>query len=718
MNFKELEEQNGIRFSWNGILSTKLESESLSIPFGCMYTPLKILKEQKPLEYKPLECYNCLSFINPYCKINFNEKNWLCPFCNYKNSFPNSYHGMTPDCLAEELLPNRTTIEYISMDSNINNPIILLIVDICISEKEIFFLKNLLLQIISILPQNCLIGLITFGNLIYIHELKFSEVPRCYVFNGQKNYNSLELKTLLNLTPDIDLNNNSFFLPLNEAEQMLTSIIEQLEIDPFPIIKGQRQLRCTGVVTSIAISLIESIFTNIGAQVFLFTSGPITKGPGLMSSIKKNESLRQHGDIKKGKAQYLKDSYLYFQNLAEKANKSSISFNYLSASFEESGFYEIEPLISLTGGFSILCESWSEENLKDSLINYFEKNIFLYSGNESIINIKSINGIKFNGSIGAGLALPQTCDNSSNKIIGIGKTNQWKPCFLRPNSTISFYFEINNNINSFLIYFQFFSKYRSNLNGKLIYRITTISLPLIEKFNIINYLDQECAISLISRYSLIKFREINESVAFEYIDTTLINFLKNFNLLNNINFLLPNFIFNFRRSNFLNTFNSSLDQTAYLHLNLLTENISSIILMILPSLIKYNINGEIFSVPLNLNSLSEQSVLLLDSYFRILIWNGSTISIWRDQNYQELEEYSYLKNLLNKPLINAKELIENRFPVPPLINCDQDSSLSRYLLIKCNPPVIGNDFIIKYKNSLDKKEQTFESFLQKLNQLI
>lgn len=36
------------------------------------------------------------------------------------------------------------------------------------------------------LPENCLIGLITFGSYVQVHELGFGQIPKVYVFKGSK----------------------------------------------------------------------------------------------------------------------------------------------------------------------------------------------------------------------------------------------------------------------------------------------------------------------------------------------------------------------------------------------------------------------------------------------------------------------------------------------------------------------------------------------------
>jgi protein transport protein SEC23 len=38
-----------------------------------------------------------------------------------------------------------------------------------------------------------MIGLITYGKMVYVHELGFADCPKCYVFRGDKEMNSKQV---------------------------------------------------------------------------------------------------------------------------------------------------------------------------------------------------------------------------------------------------------------------------------------------------------------------------------------------------------------------------------------------------------------------------------------------------------------------------------------------------------------------------------------------
>lgn len=93
MDFHQREAQDGLRFSWNYWPNTKIGATRISLPIGCLLTPLKEIEGFTPVEYSPVVCKldTCRSILNPFCIIDFKFKTWLCPICLTKNSFPPHY---------------------------------------------------------------------------------------------------------------------------------------------------------------------------------------------------------------------------------------------------------------------------------------------------------------------------------------------------------------------------------------------------------------------------------------------------------------------------------------------------------------------------------------------------------------------------------------------------------------------------------------------------
>lgn len=178
--FLDLETQDGVRMPWNVIPGTKHDSSNAIIPVSALYTPLKPLPSTTPtLPYAPLRCRNCRSVLNPFSIVDFASKIWICPFCLARNHFPPHYHSISDDNLPAELYPQCTTIEYESSPAERSPvpPVFLFVVDTCVIEEEVGFLKSSVSQAVGLLPENSMVGLITFGTYVCVHELGFGQVP-------------------------------------------------------------------------------------------------------------------------------------------------------------------------------------------------------------------------------------------------------------------------------------------------------------------------------------------------------------------------------------------------------------------------------------------------------------------------------------------------------------------------------------------------------------
>ena len=107
--------------------------------------------------------------------------------------------------------------------------------------------------------------------------------------------------------------------------------------------------------------------------------------------------------------------------------------------------------------------------------------------------------------------------------------------------------------------------------------------------------------------------------------------------------------------------------------------------MIQPTLMSYGLDQQPQPVLLDSVSIKPDVVLLLDTFFHILIFHGETIAQWRKAGYQDQEGYENFAELLSAPVSDAKELLVDRFPIPRYIVCDQGGSQARFLLSKLNP---------------------------------
>jgi protein transport protein SEC23 len=140
--------------------------------------------------------------------------------------------------------------------------------------------------------------------------------------------------------------------------------------------------------------------------------------------------------------------------------------------------------------------------------------------------------------------------------------------------------------------------------------------------------------------------------------------------------------------------------------------------MVQPTLMQYGLESpEPRPVMLDTTSIQPDVVLLLDAFFRIVVWHGTMIVAWRQKGYQDKEEYANLKVALEAPKAEADALVGDRFPTPAFVSCDQGSSQARYLQTRCNPS--EGVFVGQFGSAenLGTDEPSLEKFMAKLKQM-
>ena len=126
--------------------------------------------------------------------------------------------------------------------------------------------------------------------------------------------------------------------------------------------------------------------------------------------------------------------------------------------------------------------------------------------------------------------------------------------------------------------------------------------------------------------------------------------------------------------------------------------------MIQPTLMSYTFDVPPQPVLLDSVSIKPDVILLLATFFHILIFHGETVAQWRKAEYHE-QGYENFKELLETPVADAQvcitelekicgltlvahqDLLVDRAPIPRYIICDQAGSQARFLLSlsKLNP---------------------------------
>ncbi|CAH2353543.1 protein transport protein Sec23p [[Candida] railenensis] len=760
MDFEEAEDINGIRFAWNTFPSTKVEANKVVVPTGALYTPLKQRDDLPIASYDPIFCQTqtCKAILNPYCRVDPNGF-WICPLCQTRNGLPVHYQGISQENLPIELDPGSSTIEYITARPVQNNPVFFFVIDLCQDEDSLKALKETLVISLSLLPPNALVGLITFGTMVQVHDLGSETINKSYIFRGDKEYTEAQIIDMLGkqqLHPQQQQNNafngglpngvgganfsNSlqrFFLPVEDVEFQLTSILENLTPDPWSVAHGDRPLRSTGSALNVAANLLGATFSGFGARIMLFSAGPCSLSPGLIVGQKLREPIRSHSDIDKDNsvAKHYKKAIKYYDALGATIVKNSHTVDVFAGCLDQIGMSEMKNLCNLTGGTLVLTDAFTTSIFKQSFLRLFAKDSegYLTMGFNGILDIKTSRELKISGLIGHASSLQSKNNNNvSENEVGIGGTSQYRLCSISPQHSYAIFFDVVNtqplppNAQS---YIQFITHYQHS-SGTYRLRVTTVSNILTGDESILTQsFDQEAAAVLMARVTLFKSEQDDGADVLRWIDRMLIRLCQkfadyrkdvdeSFRLAQQFS-LYPQFVYYLRRSQFLQVFNNSPDETAFYRHVLLTEDTNNSLIMIQPTLTSFSLDSEPEAVLLDSVSIKDDRILLLDTFFHILIFHGKTVAEWRKAGYQNNPDYANFKQLLEEPKQEAAELLVDRFPLPRFIDTEEGGSQARFLYSKLNPSTTyNNQNEIGSRGAIvltdDVSLQVFMSHLQKL----
>jgi len=732
MDIFENEQKNCLRHSWNILPSSRVEASKMILPIGALITPLKEVPDLQVLNYSPVVCTHCRGILNPYCRVDFGNKMWVCPLCQTVNKFPMSYMGISEQQQPAELYPQCSTVEYCLTKPFAPPPVFLYVIDTCLPEDELTLMKDSIQMSLNLIPENAIVGLITFGTTVQVYELGYSECSKAFVFRGDKGPTFEQVQDQLGLKPNfaqrasttasIDpqmqqhqqqqqqhqsttgaIVQSRFLLPLNDCELTLSSIIEELQCDPWPVKGNRRSKRCTGVAMSIATSLLECSFSGVGAHILTFIGGPCTLGEGTVVGLDHKEQIRLHNDLRAGKAPHFKAATQFFNTMTQRLIQNGHAVDIFAANLDQVGVLEMKSCCENTGGCLVLTDTFENPIYRESLKRFFKTGAddCLQMAFNATLEVQCSPEIKICGAIGPVTSMNTKSTHVSEVELGYGQTNAWKINTLTPNTTIALYYDVVNQQanpgSSNFRYFQYVTAYQHS-SGQYRLRVTTQALPWVQAgqwLDISQGFDQQAAIVLIARLSVFKAETEYLFDVLRWLDRSLIKWVGQFGQYSQNNpdslrlpdhmSILPQFMYHLRRSQFLRVFNSSPDETAFFRLTLNRENTNNSIIMIQPTLHCYSFNAPPQAVPLDSLSVRPDVILLLDTFFCVLIHYGETIAQWRDAGYADQPKFENFKKLLELPKADANELIKDRFPYPRYLETDEGGSQARFLTAKINP---------------------------------
>ncbi|XP_068655654.1 protein transport protein SEC23 E-like isoform X2 [Aristolochia californica] len=596
----EADGPEGVRMTWNIWPRSKVEASKCVIPVAAAVSLIRHSQELTVLSYPSLRCKTCIAVLNPYCRVDFVTKMWICPFCFQRNQFPQQYAAISETNVPAELWPQFTTIEYaLPVTDATPPPVFLFVLDLCIIEEELEFVKSAVRQAVSLLPEKALVGFISFGTQVHVHELGFSDLSKVYLFQGNKELTKEQILDQLGLSVGqrgpakampsaVAMSHhgvvNRFLLPASDCENTLNSLLNELQTDQWPVQPGNRYLRCTGVALSVAAGLLGACVPGTGARIIALVGGPCTEGPGTIVSKDLSEPARSHKDLDKDAALHFNKAVKFYENLAKQLVGQGHVLDLFASALDQVGVAEMKVSVERTGGLVVLAESFGHSVFKDSFKRIFE------DGEQSLglsfngtLDIFCSKEIKIQGIIGPCTSLEKKGPACADTVVGQGNTTSWKMCGLDKSTCLTVFFDISPSdrstspaTQSQQLYLQFVTSYQ-NPDGQMRLRVTTITRrwadSSVSTEELVEGFDQETAAVVMARLTSLKMEMEEEFDATRWLDRTLIRLCSKFgdyrkddpsSFTLNPNFsIFPQFLFNLRRSQFVQVFNNSPDETAY-----------------------------------------------------------------------------------------------------------------------------------------------------------
>lgn len=712
-------EEPKARWSWNIYPKTRVEAAKLHIPLGCAWAPLD---RPCPQLQSCEQCSKCKGYLNPYCRVDFRTRSWLCVLCENMNTLPMHLTEHQPPIE----MCGYETVEYDFPCAEPLKTTYVFAVDCCVDTvEELEGLKRCLHLVLSKVPDDMYVCFITFGITIQIYDLSGSTAyPRIAVLRGSEEVTvDVMRKALPNMGP--------FIVPLSHCRHLLIQLIGELTADPWPVAKDHRPLRCTGSMLSAATSLLEISSPNRGSCIFSFLSGPCTVGPGMIVKASREQMIRGHTDIKDctANASLWLPSCAYYDALMQRLVSHGHSMSCFCASLDQLGIGEMKQCIHCSGGVVFNTESWSQEPFLQTIALFFDSAETQFGLNVMVDAITSPSW-KVAGVVGQCIGTGKKSSSVSDKEIGAGGTCQWTTGMIDSRTTFAFYFHTTGLLpkkdaphDVSYRYVQFITRYEQQSSVRV--RVTTLTHPqqeTISKAELALAFDQETAAVLLARLAVHKTDFMQLYDILRWLDKKLVSLVSEFGSLtagkgSPMNLppqfvYFPAFLFHLRRSGYLQVFNSSPDESAIIRLQLLKSSVRDSIIQIQPTLYRYRMDQPSTPVPLDSSALQQDCIVLLDTFFEVLLHSGSAIAAWRNAGYAEQEEYSFFKEFLEVPMMDAQLLVSKRLPVPRLIDVCQDDPDARILYNRINPSRTHNSTEEGYGSSEGELVYTDDASLQ------
>eukprot|EP00884_Botryococcus_braunii_P000594 jgi/Botrbrau1/10535/Bobra.7_1s0015.1 len=282
-----------VRLTAPTVLNERNVSQNMGIPVGAIITPVPDMERPPPrVARRPICCTHCGAAANLYCKVDLREGAWECLFCGWPGQLPLDLDPTGwPEFVAE-------VVDYREGGTDEQPVVRALVIDITPDTDILERLKRTLLEVVSALPDDMEIAVITCDSAVRVYNLGLAgEATSADMLPGHLGPSPALLGRLKQ-------GSKRHVAPLSACRSIVANIISSLLPSGMegPGGTGTRgRPRCLGAALLTALEVVTWGTRSPGtapeqapdgqtmdrkgthcnaAQIVLITLGPITVGPG------------------------------------------------------------------------------------------------------------------------------------------------------------------------------------------------------------------------------------------------------------------------------------------------------------------------------------------------------------------------------------------------------------------------------------------------------
>lgn len=668
------------------------------VPLSFVYSPLRQVCPE--YDIAPIQCSSCEAILS---ETSYTPQGFKCTFCQ-------STTRARPRFSQETDLPEIIYTQ--SKNPQSQQTHIVLLLDLTTPDLE--HLKQVLLQSLHTSESPLLISLILFSKHIYVFDFS-SESLRCYSLNGDKSYTSNQILSNLQITLQNPESYKKFFTSSDNFS--LISAIETLDYRESPV-KGLRKERAAGLALQVSIELMKVAAAAKPGKIIYLLSGAGTVGVGKIVNLGLEETIRTFADIKANRAPLLAKAKSFYEGLALELRKSGHTVDIFSCSIDQCGLFELESVTELTGGYMFLFDCCRSNEFKNNFLKYFKE--YVTRPSRCSVVLRCSQNVEICGCIAQGYSFENNSSLASKIKVGLSGTNVWGVNSVDQNSAFTFFFHPKDKNSSQDIVVQVETRLIT-WQGTVKTIVKLVKFPKGEASQTVTSFDSETSAVITAKLAVWRLKLEDFLNVSTWVDKSLIAFAKRFALIQDKTVtipsqisLFPQFLYFLRRSQFINAFNVSPDESAFYRQMMLRYSVTEAITMIEPVLLSYSFDCDLPQPQfLSPDAMKKDRILLLDSFFTVVIWHGSDICAWVDAEYHKKPEYENFARLLDMPVEDSGIILQSRFPIPKLVMSKPRDGTERYIKARLNTQTKGTG-----DEELFSDVMSIETFIEKLKSFV